>query len=340
MPNRSTATTLSPATVTSTVSYLSTDIAKNYLGDATLNTALNESYLSNREKAMIKEINLVRSNPQAYIQVVKAYIQYMKVKDKEWYNEEISVAKELILELEKTPKLSILLPSKEIYMAAKAHGTAAKKIGSLEHEGQDGSLPWDRVVKYDKTMRDGNENIVGGMNDIRKSVLTLLIDSGIEGRGHRKTMLKKEWTHVSSYEVGQVGTMPNMWLQLFGQAKNSSSMTSPSIPEQPAQYDAETTRFFLTTGQYRSQLNYSTDNLTQARASLERIYTALRGVKINSDFVLDKASTYVEQFCQAMDDDFNTPEAYSVLFDMAREVNRLKTENLEKASERLLAEIP
>ena len=241
VPNRSTATTLSPATVTSTVSYLSTDIAKNYLGDATLNTALNESYLSNREKAMIKEINLVRSNPQAYIQVVKAYIQYMKVKDKEWYNEEISVAKELILELEKTPKLSILLPSKEIYMAAKAHGTAAKKIGSLEHEGQDGSLPWDRVVKYDKTMRDGNENIVGGMNDIRKSVLTLLIDSGIEGRGHRKTMLKKEWTHVAAHEVGKVGEIPYMWLQMFGQAKSNTSTIISLQPESPVEHEVATT---------------------------------------------------------------------------------------------------
>ncbi len=67
-----------------------------------------------------------------------------------------------------------------------------------------------------------------------------------------------------------------------------------------AQYDAETVRFFLTTGHYRSQLNYSTDNLNQARASLERIYTALRNVKVEDDFVLDKSIAYVQQFCQAM----------------------------------------
>lgn len=91
-----------------------------------------------------------------------------------------------------------------------------------------------------------------------------------------------------------------------------------------AQYDAETVRFFLTTGHYRSQLNYSTDNLTQARASLERIYTALRGVNINLDFVLDRSLSYVQQFCQAMDDDFNTPQAIAVLFDIAKELNVLK----------------
>ena len=91
-----------------------------------------------------------------------------------------------------------------------------------------------------------------------------------------------------------------------------------------AQYDAETVRFFLTTGHYRSQLNYSTDNLTQARASVERIYTSLRDVTIESDYVLDKESSFVKQFCQAMDDDFNTPQALAVLFEISKELNVAK----------------
>lgn len=91
-----------------------------------------------------------------------------------------------------------------------------------------------------------------------------------------------------------------------------------------AQYDAETVRFFLTTGHYRSQLNYSTDNLTQARASLERIYTALRGINVSEHFVLDKSSSQVQQFKQAMDDDFNTPQAIAVLFEIAKELNVVK----------------
>jgi len=98
-----------------------------------------------------------------------------------------------------------------------------------------------------------------------------------------------------------------------------------------AQYDAETVRFFLTTGHYRSQLNYSTDNLSQARASLERIYTALRDVKVSEDIVLDKMSPYVQQFCQAMDDDFNTPQAIAVLFEIAKELNVVKDQNIEQA---------
>ncbi|HHR6146028.1 TPA: cysteine--tRNA ligase [Providencia alcalifaciens] len=95
-------------------------------------------------------------------------------------------------------------------------------------------------------------------------------------------------------------------------------------------YDAETVRYFLLSGHYRSQLNYTEENLKQARTALERLYTALRGT--------DKSATpaggeiYKSRFCEAMNDDFNTPEAYSALFDMARELNRLKTENMDAAN--------
>tara|TARA_B110000014_G_scaffold252407_1_gene230710 strand:- start:801 stop:2213 length:1413 start_codon:yes stop_codon:yes gene_type:complete len=99
-----------------------------------------------------------------------------------------------------------------------------------------------------------------------------------------------------------------------------------------AQFDAETVRFFLTTGHYRSQLNYSVDNLEQARSSVERIYTALRDVEIPEGFVLDREGPYVGQFCQAMDDDFNTPQALAVLFELAKELNLQKTNNIEQAA--------
>lgn len=88
-----------------------------------------------------------------------------------------------------------------------------------------------------------------------------------------------------------------------------------------AEYDAETVRFFLLSSHYRSQLNYSTDNLDQARAGLERLYTALRDV---SEVALDEelAAPYKERFEAAMDDDFNVPEALPVLYDLAREIHR------------------
>ncbi|WP_183271258.1 cysteine--tRNA ligase [Buttiauxella sp. A111] len=95
-------------------------------------------------------------------------------------------------------------------------------------------------------------------------------------------------------------------------------------------YDAETIRYFLMSGHYRSQLNYSEENLKQARTSLERLYTALRGTDASAQPAGGEA--FEARFREAMDDDFNTPEAYSVLFDMAREVNRLKTEDVNAAN--------
>ncbi|MBT0724718.1 cysteine--tRNA ligase [Rosenbergiella sp. S61] len=95
-------------------------------------------------------------------------------------------------------------------------------------------------------------------------------------------------------------------------------------------FDAETVRYFLMSGHYRSQLNYGQENLEQARASLERLYTALRGTDPQATPMADAG--YEQRFREAMDDDINTPEAYSVLFDLAREVNRLKNEDMQRAN--------
>ncbi|MCE0556760.1 cysteine--tRNA ligase [Motilimonas sp. E26] len=95
-----------------------------------------------------------------------------------------------------------------------------------------------------------------------------------------------------------------------------------------AEYDAESVRYFLLSGHYRSQLNYSEDNLKQARSALERLYTALRGIT-PSTAATD--SPYATQFKLAMDDDFNTPEALPVLFELAKEINKVKDSDGDKA---------
>lgn len=94
-------------------------------------------------------------------------------------------------------------------------------------------------------------------------------------------------------------------------------------------YDAETLRYFLMSAHYRSQLNYSEDNLKQARSALERLYTALRDVTPNMDVDVTHGG-YLERFEMAMDDDFNTPEAFSVLFELSKAVNK-ETDEAEKA---------
>jgi cysteinyl-tRNA synthetase len=91
-----------------------------------------------------------------------------------------------------------------------------------------------------------------------------------------------------------------------------------------AQYNRETVRYFLISSHYRSQLNYSAENLQQAHAALGRLYTALRGVNAAAQPNLD--NSYVTQFKAAMDDDFNTALALPVLFELARDLNKLKAD--------------
>lgn len=98
-----------------------------------------------------------------------------------------------------------------------------------------------------------------------------------------------------------------------------------------AKHDAETLRFFLMSAHYRSQLSYSQDNINQSRAGLERLYTALRDVTANMQVDLSYGG-YLLRFEDAMNDDFNMPIAFSVLFDLAKELNRHDKSSTEAAA--------
>jgi len=87
------------------------------------------------------------------------------------------------------------------------------------------------------------------------------------------------------------------------------------------EYDAETVRFFVVRSHYRSPLNYSDAHLNDARAALKRLYTALSLVA-PAPVSVDWSELYAARFKAAMDEDFGTPEAVAVLFDLASEVNR------------------
>jgi len=89
-------------------------------------------------------------------------------------------------------------------------------------------------------------------------------------------------------------------------------------------FDAETVRFFLVRSHYRTPLNYSDVHLNDARGGLKRLYTALQTV-VPADVQIDWTQPYAARFKAAMDEDFGTPEAVAVLFDLAGEVNRSKS---------------
>ena len=94
-------------------------------------------------------------------------------------------------------------------------------------------------------------------------------------------------------------------------------------------YHPEVVRYLLVASHYRSSINYSEDNLREAKSALERFYNGLKGLP---SVPASGGEDFAARFAAAMDDDFNTPEACAVLFDMVREVNRLRESDLNAAA--------
>jgi len=95
------------------------------------------------------------------------------------------------------------------------------------------------------------------------------------------------------------------------------------------EYKAEEIRYFIIGSHYRSQLNYSEGQLNNARSGLQRLYGSLLDT-VPADIPQD--TIYQQQFDQALCDDFNTASAMAVLFDLARDINRAKTENTDNVN--------
>ncbi|HPQ96887.1 MAG TPA: cysteine--tRNA ligase [Thiolinea sp.] len=123
--------------------------------------------------------------------------------------------------------------------------------------------------------------------------------------------------------------MHNGFIRIDDEKMSKSLGNFFTIREVLAQYRADEIRYFMLNSHYRSPLNYSTETLDNARASLNRLYTALRGLP-EADAPPD--SDQECRFRTAMDDDFNTPEAIAVLFELVREVNRLRKDEGLKAA--------
>ena len=87
-----------------------------------------------------------------------------------------------------------------------------------------------------------------------------------------------------------------------------------------ARYDAEVVRFFIVRAHYRSPLNYSDANLEDAKNALTRLYVSLKAAPL-ANTAVDWDEPHAKRFKEAMDDDFGTPEAIAVLFDLATRVN-------------------
>jgi cysteinyl-tRNA synthetase len=102
-----------------------------------------------------------------------------------------------------------------------------------------------------------------------------------------------------------------------------------TIRELLKRYDSEVVRFFITRAHYRSPISYSGQHLDDARHALTGLYTALKGAPLGADLP-DWDESHARRFREAMDDDFNTPEAMAVLFDLANETNRTQSKDLAR----------
>jgi len=149
----------------------------------------------------------------------------------------------------------------------------------------------------------------------------------IHGGGHDLQFPHHE-NEIAQSEACTGETFANYWMHngfiRVDEEKMSKSLGNFfTIREVLKQYKPEEIRYFMLTSQYRSPLNYSTEQLDAAGAALDRLYTALRGVTLGE---APDATDYENRFIAAMDDDFNTPEALAILFELARDINKAKND--------------
>ena len=140
---------------------------------------------------------------------------------------------------------------------------------------------------------------------------------------------------IAQSEASNDCQMANYWLHngfvRVDDEKMSKSLGNFfTIREILKHYDPEVVRFFVLKAQYRSPLNYSDHHLEDAKQGLTRLYLAIRESNSIIDQKIDWKNSFACQFKDALDDDFNTPEAISVLFSLANAVNKNR-QNEEQA---------
>lgn len=139
---------------------------------------------------------------------------------------------------------------------------------------------------------------------------------------------------IAQSEAATGKTYAETWMhagavRVDGEKMSKSLGNFFTIREVLEKYPAEVVRYLLVASHYRSPINYSEDNLKEARGALERFYIALKDLP---EVLPAGGEVFIERFTQAMNDDFNTPEACSILFEMVREINRLKDTDLAAAA--------
>jgi len=144
---------------------------------------------------------------------------------------------------------------------------------------------------------------------------------------HENELAQSESLHAKKFV--------NVWMHTGFLQINKEKMSKSlgnffTIRDTLKRYSPEVLRFFLMNSHYRSQLHYSEENLQASSSSLQRLYQALKDLPVINQALTH--SDYEIDFMSAMDDDFNTPKAFAILFQLSHEVQRLKLTDLDAAA--------
>lgn len=168
-----------------------------------LNTAAEAAYLSDEEKNMVLAMNLIRYDPAKYAELyVKTTLEYFR--DKEYHYPDLDIifltregqapVLELYEALQSTSPLPLFKPSEGLSRAAKSHARYQERTGELGHEGQGGMRA--RIEREGRWLNRIAENIAYGNPSAHHAMLSLMVDDGVPGRGHRVNMLNPAYMVV------------------------------------------------------------------------------------------------------------------------------------------------
>lgn len=172
-------------------------------GIKSLDTARNVDYLSEIEKDVVLEMNKARTNPKKYAELYLVPFAKKFRKDGTYLSdgmimrtaEGVAAVNECIKELSARKPVGILRPEKGLSLAAKDHATSQAAAGQIGHDGTDGSTSFSRIQRYGD-FRTAGENISYGSTSGREIVIMLLVDDGVENRGHRKNIFYPGFTQT------------------------------------------------------------------------------------------------------------------------------------------------
>jgi len=155
--------------------------------------------------------------------------------------------------------------------------------------------------------------------------------------GGTDLMFPHHENEIAQSEAATGARFANVWihngpLRIDNEKMSKSLGNFFTVREVLKYYDAEVIRHLLVASHYRSPINYSEQSLQQSASALERFYISLEDLDISGAKYLTN-SRFEKAFYQAMDDDFNTPEAFSVMFEMVKEINKHKTKDRAYANQ-------